>query len=78
MRINECVCIRPCAHTDTRTYTHACTHSLGLAEDQPALRFWLVGLGRRPMKVLMAEMKTMHDVTAGRAVWKSLSAPIIV
>ena len=72
------VCAYAHVRTLTHTHTHTRTHSLGLAEDQPALRFWLVGLGRRPMKVLMAEMKTMHDVTAGRAVWKSLSAPRIV
>lgn len=44
----------------------------------PALGVLPLGLGRRPMKVLTAEMKTMHDVTAGRAVWRSLSAPRIV
>lgn len=75
MRINECVCIHPCSHK--HTLTHTGTYSLGLTEDQLAFGLWLVGLGRRPIQVLMTEIKTMH-AAAGRAVWRSVSAPRIV
>lgn len=66
-----------CACTHVHTLTHVHIHSLGLADDQPALGFWLVGLCR-PVKVLMAEKKNMYDATAGEAVWRSMTAPRIV